>query len=126
MWRGSFAPCVALLRKHWSLAAGDDPAERGDVTDADHDRPSPAPPASGRGELGLPIASPAKALARLTSPVHRDRMTDRPVAPSILRESNLLDALREGARAIRRGEFLTHDQMIADVARWKQSRRAAR
>jgi predicted transcriptional regulator len=53
-------------------------------------------------------------------------MTDRPVAPSILRESNLLDALREGERAISRGEFLTHSQMIADVVRWKQSRRAAR
>jgi predicted transcriptional regulator len=76
--------------------------------------------------LSQPIASLAKALARLTSPVHRGRMTDRPVAPSILRESNLLDALREGERAISRGEFLTHSQMIADVVRWKQSRRAAR
>ncbi|WP_157082278.1 hypothetical protein [Sphingomonas pruni] len=53
-------------------------------------------------------------------------MTDRPAAPSILRESNLLDALREGERAIRRGEFLTHDRMVAEIDHWKQSRRAAR
>ena len=33
--------------------------------------------------------------------------------------------IKEGEDAIERGEYLTHEEMIADIARWKRERRRA-
>jgi predicted transcriptional regulator len=33
--------------------------------------------------------------------------------------------LQEGKDAIERGEFLTHEAFVAEIARWKQSRKSA-
>ena len=55
----------------------------------------------------------------------RAALIERAVKRFVQEETEFRDFLVEGEQAIDRGEFLTHDQMVAEIERWKRSRKSA-
>jgi len=55
----------------------------------------------------------------------RAALIERAVKRFVQEETEFRDFLNEGERAIDRGEFFTHDQMVAEIDRWKRSRKNA-
>jgi predicted transcriptional regulator len=55
----------------------------------------------------------------------RAALIERAVKRFVREETEFREFLNEGERAIDRGEFLTHDQMVAAIDRWKRTRKSA-
>jgi predicted transcriptional regulator len=55
----------------------------------------------------------------------RAALIERAVKRFVREETEFRDFLSEGERAIDRGEFLTHDQMVTEIDRWKRARKSA-
>jgi len=55
----------------------------------------------------------------------RAALIERAVKRFVREETEFREFLSEGERAIDRGEFLTHDEMVAAVDRWKRTRKSA-
>jgi predicted transcriptional regulator len=72
-------------------------------------------------------ADTVQALDRLAQVQDRTRasLIERAVKRFVGEEHAFEAFLQEGADAIERGEFLTHETFVAEIARWKQSRKSA-
>ncbi len=55
----------------------------------------------------------------------RAALIERAVKRFVREETEFRAFLQEGKDAIDRGEFLTHDQLVLEIGRWKQSRKSA-
>ena len=54
----------------------------------------------------------------------RAALIERAVKRFVQEETEFRNFLTEGEQSIDRGEFLTHDQMVAEIDRWKRSRKS--
>jgi len=55
----------------------------------------------------------------------RASLIERAVKRFVREETEFREFLGEGERAIDRGEFITQDQMVAEIDRWKRTRTSA-
>ena len=57
--------------------------------------------------------------------ISAERLAGEMIREAVAGEADLSSAIQEGRRQIAAGEGLSHDELIADLQRWKRERRRA-